>query len=144
MKFTLDNKDLTDGFFEETRLLGIMAPIKDYMFCWQVNQLMAVDFRINNELEIQLKKKGRSYFFAVYEYAQPATCLMHYLYNNQHDGEYLLPEFKHLDFLWLLKDDCVSNEFVDNLVHSLRSINGVQLVVELTNEKIKNKEHLVF
>ena len=105
MKFSLDNKDLTDGFFEETRLLGIMAPIKDYMFCWQVNQLMGVDFRINNELEIQLKKKGRNYFFAVYEFAQPATCLMHYLYNNQHDGEYLLPEFRHLDFLWLLKDD---------------------------------------
>jgi hypothetical protein len=64
MKLTLDNKDLTDGFFEETKLLGIMAPIKDYLFCWQVNQLMGVDFRINNELEIQLKKKGRTYFFS--------------------------------------------------------------------------------
>ena len=127
MKFSLDNKDLTD-----------------YMFCWQVNQLMGVDFRINNELEIQLKKKGRNYFFAVYEFAQPATCLMHYLYNNQHDGEYLLPEFRHLDFLWLLKDDCVSETFVESLILSLKSINGVQLVTELTNEKIKNKEHLVF
>ena len=69
---------------------------------------------------------------------------MHYLYNNYHDGEYLLPEFKHLDFLWLLKDDYVTDEFVGNLLYSLKSINGVQLVVELTNEKIKNKEHLVF
>ena len=144
MKFTLDNKDLTDGFFEETRLLGIQAPIKDYLFCWQVNQLLSVDFRINNELEIQLKKKKRSYFFAVYEYSQPATCLMHYLYNNHHDGEYLLPEFRHLDFLWLLKDDFVTNEFVNDLIFTLKSINGVQLVTELTNEKIKNKEHLVF
>jgi hypothetical protein len=33
MKLTLDNKDLTDGFFEDARLLGIMAPIKDYNFC---------------------------------------------------------------------------------------------------------------
>ena len=144
MKFTLDNKDLTDGFFEETRLLGIMAPIKSYNFCWQVNQLMGVDFRVNHDLEIQLIKKGRTYFFTVYEYAQPSTCLMHYLYNNHHDGEYLLPELKHLDFLWLLKDDYVANEFVDNLVYSLKYINGVQLVVELTNEKIKHKEHLVF
>ena len=144
MKLTLDNKDLTDGFFEEARLLGIQAPIKDYMFCWQINQLLGIDFRINNELEIPLKRKGRMYFFAVYEYAQPSTCLMHYLYNNRYDGEYLLPEFKHLDFLWLLKDDCVANEFVENLIFSLRSINGVQLVTELTNEKIKNKEHLVF
>lgn len=144
MKFTLDNKDLTDGFFEETRLLGIMAPIKSYLFCWQVNHLMDVDFRANPELEIQLNKKGRSYFFPVYEYPQPSTCLMHYLYNNKNDGEYLLPEFRHLDFLWLLKDDYVPDEFVDHLIYSLKSITGVQLVVELTNEKIKNKEHLVF
>lgn len=144
MKFTLDNKGMTDGFFEDARLLGIMAPIKSYNFCWQVNQLMGIDFRLNHDLEIQLVKKSRTYFFSVYEYAQPATCLMHYLYNNQNDGEYLLPEFKHLDFLWLLKEDYVEDEFVENLVYSLRSINGVQLVVELTNEKIKNKEHLVF
>lgn len=144
MKLTLDNKEMTDGFFADARLLGIMAPIKDYMFCWQVNQLMGVDFRMNPDVEIQLNKKGRKYFFSVYEYAQPSSCLMHYLYNNQHDGEYLLPEFKHLDFLWLLKEDCVTDEFVDNLVYSLKCINGVQLVVELTNEKIKHKEHLVF
>ena len=63
MKLILDTKDLTDGFFEETKLLGIMAPMKDYQFCWQLNNLLGIDFRINNELEIQLKKKDRNYFF---------------------------------------------------------------------------------
>ena len=144
MKFTLDTKGMTDHFFEEAKLLGIMAPMKDYQFCWQLNQLLGIDFRINNEIEIQLQKKQRSYFFAIYEYSDPATCLKHYLYNNHHDGEYLLPEFKHLDFLWLLKDDFVSDESLNNLVQSIRSVSGVQLVVELTNEKIRNKEHLVF
>jgi hypothetical protein len=144
MKLVLDTKDLTDGFFEETKLLGIMAPMKDYLFCWQLNNLLGIDFRINNELEIQLKKKDRNYFFAVYEYSEPTTCLKHYLYNNQYDGEYLLPEFKHLDYLWLLKDDHVTDEALQNLVQSIRSVGSVQLVIELTNEKIKNKEHLVF
>lgn len=144
MKLVLDTKDLTDGFFEETKLLGIMAPIKDYQFCWQLNNLLGIDFRINNELEIQLKKKDRNYFFAVYEYPEPSTCLKHYLYNNQHDGEYLLPEFRHLDYLWLLKDDVVLDEALQQLIQSIRTVTGVQLVVELTNEKIKNREHLVF
>lgn len=144
MKLVLDTKDLTDGFFEETKLLGIMAPIKDYQFCWQLNNLLGIDFRINNELEIQLKKKDRNYFFAVYEYPEPSTCLKHYLYNNQHDGEYLLPEFRHLDYLWLLKDDVVSDEALQQLIQSIKTVTGVQLVVELTNEKIKNREHLVF
>jgi hypothetical protein len=135
---------MTDGFFEEAKLLGIMAPMKDYQFCWQLNNLLGIDFRINNELEIQLHKKSRTYFFSVYEYCEPSTFLKHYLYDNKHDGEYLLPEFKHLDFLWLLKDDFVSNEALQQLVQSIRTVNGVQLVVELTNEKIRNKEHLVF
>ena len=144
MKFTLDNKDLTDGFFEETKLIGIQAPMKDYSFCWHVNRELGVDFRANNEIEIQLNKKGRNYFFPVYEYHEPSTCLVHYLYDNQHDGEYLLPEFKHLDYLWLLKDDYVAEEDLQQLIQSIRAIDGVQLVIELTNEKIKNKEHLVF
>ena len=141
MKLILDPKGLTDGFFEETRLLGIMAPIKDYQFCWQVNNLLGVDFRINNDIEIQLTKKKRNYFFAVYEYAEDRTALIHYLYNNQFDGEYLLPEFKHLDFLWLLKGDAVTEDSLQQLINSIRAIKGV---VELTNEKIRNKEHLVF
>jgi hypothetical protein len=144
MKLSLNNIDLTDGFFEETRLLGIMAPIKSYQFCWQLNNLLGIDFRINNEIEIQLAKKARNYFFAVYVYAEPTNCLVHYLYNNQFDGEYLLPEFRHLDFLWLLKGDTVTEEKLQDLIQSVKAIPGVQLVVELTNEKIKNKEHLVF
>ncbi len=144
MKLTLDTKELTDCFFEDTRLLGIQAPIKDYQFCWQLNHITGYDFRNNNELEIQLQKKNRKYFFSVYEFAEQATCLKHYLYKNQCDGEYLLPEFKHLDFLWLLKDDVVADEKLQELIQSIRAVNGVQLVIELTNEKIKNKEHLVF
>lgn len=143
-KLVLDTQDITDGFFEDTRLLGIMAPMKDYQFCWQLNNMLGVDFRVNNDIEIQLKKKNRNYFFSLYEYQEPATALEHYIYNNQFDGEYLLPEFKHLDFLWLMKGDIVTDDMLKLQTENIRSISGVQLVVELTNEKIKNKEHLVF
>jgi hypothetical protein len=105
---------------------------------------MGMDFRINHDIEIQLTKKKRNYFFAVYEYHEPASCLEHYLYNNQFDGEYLLPEFKHLDYLWLMKGDTVNDDMIQHQTESIRGLSGVQLVVELTNEKIRNKEHLVF
>jgi hypothetical protein len=144
LKLSINNHDLAEAFFEDTRLLGIMAPVNDYSFCWQLNSLMGIDFRINHELEIRLKKKKRDYFFSIFEYHEPTGSLSHYLYNNQFDGEYLLPEFKHLDFLWLMKDDHVSNETLQQIINPVRSIAGVQLVVELTNEKIKHKEHLVF
>ena len=105
---------------------------------------MNIDFRINNELEIRLKKKKRDYYFSVSEYHQPSGSLAHYLYNNKHEGEYLLPELKHLDFLWLMKDDWVTDDDLLYIISVVRSISGVQLVIELTQEKITHKEHLVF
>ncbi len=143
-KLKIDNEALAEEFFEDASLLGIVAPQKDYQFCWQLNQSLGFHFRVNNDLEIQLTKKKRSYFFSIFEYKVPAITLTHYLYNNQYDGEYLLPEFKHLDFLWLIKGDPVPAEDLKNLMQSVRTIQGVQLVTEMTNEKIKNKQHLIF
>jgi hypothetical protein len=144
MKLKIDNETLAQEFFEDAILLGIVAPIKDYQFSWQLNQLLGFNFRVNNDIEIQLKKKQRKYFFAIYEYQVPSSSLTHYLYNNQFDGEYLLPEFKHLDFLWLIKGDFFATDELKNLMQSIKSLSGVQLINEMTNEKIKNKQHLIF
>ena len=143
-KLIIDNEALADEFFEDCHLLGIVAPVKDYMFGWQSNQVLGINFRVNNDLEIQLTKRQRKYFFPIYEYAVPTIKLIHYLYNNQDGGEYLLPEFKHLDFLWLLKGEDVAAEDLKSLMQMIRTIPGVQLVTEMTNEKIKNKQHLIF
>ncbi len=144
MKLKIDNTALTDDFFEETQLLGIVAPVKDYHFCWHLNQLLGFDFRNNTDVEIQLTKKNRHYYFGVYEYGVPNSALSHFVYNNQFDGEYLLPEFKHLDFLWLIKGEIIAQEELRDIVSGIKKINQVQLVTILTNEKIRNKEHLVF
>jgi hypothetical protein len=144
MKLKLDNDDLADDFFDNTRLIGIVAPLKSYQFCWQVNHMLQFDFRANHECEIKLFKKKRWYYFSIFEYREPTNSLVHYLYDNQYEGEYLLPEFRHLDFLWLLKEDVVADEFLQQLMQSIKTISGVQMVLELTNEKIKNKGHLIF
>ena len=144
MKLKIDNDVLINEFFQDTRLLGIVAPVKDYRFCWHLNQMLQFDFRMNNSIEIQLNKKQRKYFFSVYEHMEKGGTKKHYLYNNHFDGEYLLPEFKHLDFLWLIKDDIMNDEEVSGLISSIRTIPIVQLISEMTNSKIKNKQHLLF
>jgi len=144
MKLKLDLDELADDFFRETRLAGIVAPIKDYQLCWKLNQLLTMDLRNNNDIEIQLKRKKRDYYFAVFQYCEPNNALVHYLYNNQFDGEYLLPEFRHLDFLYLLKGDIVSEDFFQQLMDAIKKINGVQLVMELSHDKIRNKGHMIF
>lgn len=143
MKLKIDNDTLVEEFFYCTRLLGIVAPMKDYQFSWMVNQYMGFNFRINHNLEIQLRKKERNYFFSIFEFRSPSCTTQHFLYNNQFDGEYLLPEFKHLDFLWLVKEEDDLIEDVSAIQRWLKVLPGVQLVVEMTNEKIRNKQHLI-
>lgn len=144
MKLKIDNEALAEEFFEDSVLLGLVAPIKDYQLSWQVNQMLNIDFRMSEDLEINLVKKNRNYRFSMYEYKVPSVTLAHYLYNNEHEGEFLLPEFKHLDFLWLIKGDNIEKEWLQDLIQAVRMISGVQLVTEMTNEKIKNKQYLIF
>ena len=141
-KLILNNEELAQTFFEDTRLIGIMAPVKDFQFCLQLNQLAYKKFSLNPELEIHWKKK-REYRFSVFDYVEPSRHLHHYLYNNKNDGEFLLPEFKHLDFLWLLKGDAAAAEPVEDLIQIVKNISAVQLVAELAPDKIKNKENLI-
>ncbi|MBX2931004.1 MAG: IPExxxVDY family protein [Chitinophagaceae bacterium] len=148
MKLKLDIDALNDDFFENAKLLGISTTVKNYKLCWQLNNLLGFNFRLNNELEIRLlkrkNKKEREYFFSIYESRETANTLVHYLYHNQYEGEYLLPEFRNIDFLWLMKGDIVENEKVDDIKNAIKNIYDVQLVTELTNEKIKNKGNMVF
>jgi hypothetical protein len=143
MKLKLDVEDMIEEFFENSRLLGIVAPLKDYTLIWNINQLLGYRFTLNHSLELQFKKRNRNYFFSIYEYKLPSSDMVHYLYNNQNDGEYLLPEFKHLDFLWLAKGEEINNFELQKLQQSIKFLPSVQLVTEMTNEKIKNKQSLI-
>ena len=79
MKLRLNVDELNDDFFEETRLLGITAPVKNYQFCLQLNNQLGYDFRLNADIEIHLRKKDRSYYFSVYQSNEPNSFLTQYL-----------------------------------------------------------------
>jgi hypothetical protein len=143
MKLKLDNDAITDDFFSDTHLVGIMAPIRDYQFAWQLNNHLGFSFRLNTDIDKQLHKKSRQYFFSVYQHREN-DFLSYYLYHNHCDGEYLLPEFKHMDFLWLIKGDELGSDTLQQVMSTIKTLPCVQMVAELTNEKIKNKQHLVF
>ena len=143
-KLLLNTDGIEENFFTGTHLLGIMSLVKNYRFIWQVNSYTGFDLRLNSEIEIQLKRKGRNYFFQMYQFYQSECELEHIIYFNQFQGEYLLPEFKHLDFLWLIRGNFTSDEDILNLQTKLKTIENIQLVAELTYDKIKNKSNLIF
>src|SRR5262245_53541468 len=92
-KLVIDNDELTAEFFEDARLIGIVAPLRGYMFCGGVNDIMRKKFELSKDIGIQLKRKRRDYFFDVYEFHEPTGSLSYFIYNNKSEGEHLLPEF---------------------------------------------------
>jgi hypothetical protein len=144
MKLKISNDDLADSFFEDSHVLGVVSSLKNYQFIWHINQQLGFTFRLNSELEIELRKKTRNYFFSIYEYQIPQTSLVYYIYHNQNNGEYLLPEFKHLDFIWMIKGEDFSLNELDALQKTIKMMPSVQFVIEMDQEKIKNKQHLIF
>lgn len=143
-KLILNTENIEDDFFSGSHLFGIMSLVKNYRFVWKINNDAGFDFRLNTDAEIQLKRKNRNYFFSVYQFCQTECELEHFIYCNQYEGEYLLPEFKHLDFLWLLRGDIIAENDLSELQTKLKLIEGTQLVAELTYEKFKNKGNLIF
>ena len=144
MKLKISNDDLADSFFEDSHVLGVVSSLKNYQFIWHINQQLGFTFRLNSELEIELRKKTRNYFFSIYEYQIPQTSLVYYIYHNQNNGEYLLPEFKHLDFIWMIKGEYFSFKELESLQKTIKMMPSVQFVIEMEQEKIKNKQHLIF
>ena len=142
-KLVLDNASLAASFFEDTCLLGIVASMEDYHFCNMIKQELGFDFRNDVSCEIAFNKKTRKYYFSVFKYQEHNSSIIHYIYVNKCDGDHLLPEFKHLDYIWLI---CTGEGIIypiKQLMEAVKTIKGVQLITELTNEKIKNKQHLV-
>jgi len=143
VRLKLDHESATADFYADTRLLGIVCPLPDFQFSWRLNNHLGFNFRINTAMEIKLVKKNRSYYFSIYDFAPHNRALVHYLYSNEYDGEFLLPELKNFDFLWLMKHDPVEQEELEALMQSLKRVPGVQLVTEVKPGNVKNKKHLL-
>jgi hypothetical protein len=142
MKFRLDDDMMSDNFFEDTRILGIACTLKNYQFCWHVDQLLQIPFQTSADLQIPMEKNRRSYMFTVYEYIQKLTQKEHFLYSNKHEGEFLLPELQHLDFIWLIRDPLHDIEEFSRIQQRIKEIPGVQLVTEVAHDKINTKDNL--
>ncbi|TAM99374.1 MAG: IPExxxVDY family protein [Chitinophagaceae bacterium] len=133
----------TDSFFHNSTLIGIISRMKPYKLCWEINRILNFNFIMNHELEITLLKKEKKCFFPVYEYAESLRFTTHYLYNNHYKGEFLLPELKHTDFLWMIKGDYYNEEEVKYLMDAIKKIPAIQLATILDVEDLKNKDNLI-
>ena len=144
MKLKITNDDLSDEFFSNVQVIGIVSTLKGYKFCWSLNHHLSVDFRLHPDMEVQLEKRRLFYYFNIYSYVDMDSNVSHMLYENESKGEFLVPEFKHLDYLWLIRSDDYSGfETKEILLERLRKLDTIQMATFMQLDNIKSKENLI-
>ncbi|SFV31626.1 IPExxxVDY family protein [Thermoflavifilum thermophilum] len=139
----LDEQQLVEQFFESTQLIGLLSDLPDYELCWHLNQDLNMNFRVNLDLEIAWKQNRRTYFFTVFEYLDTRLLNVHYLYNNHKQGMALLPEVKHLNYIWLIKGPYFTTNEREGLLLDLKQLPYIRMAVELSQQELKNRRNLI-
>lgn len=142
-KLRIDNNVLAAEFFADASLLGIQCALEPHHFVWHVNRFFMYDFRYQSGSEIMVNKKNRKFSYPIFQCMEPGRELLHILYSNENDGEYLLPEMRHFDYLWLLKGELENDEVLLQILETIKNIEQVQMALQVPNDKILHKTQLV-
>ncbi|MBX5439173.1 MAG: IPExxxVDY family protein [Thermoflavifilum sp.] len=139
----LNEQQLVEEFFESTQLIGLVSDLPDYQLCWHLNRDLDMDFRVNPDLVIAWKQNRRTYFFTVFEYLDTRSLNIHYLYNNYKQGIALLPEVKHMPYIWLIKGPFFSTNDREELLMQLKHFPYIRMATVLAQEDLKNRRNLI-
>lgn len=142
-KLRLNTESALENFFRDTCILGIISSQKQFRLCWHINQFLDFNFRLNSELEALIQKKRKYCFFQIYECSEPIRSTLHYLYSNHYKGEFLIPELKNIDYVWLLKGSYYGENELNLLMNDIRRLDMVQMVTRLQISDIKGRDNLV-
>jgi hypothetical protein len=142
-KLTIDNDQIAEEYFADARLFGIQCPLEPHRFVWLINRQFLYNFRYQVGAEIEVSKRGRNFRYSIFQCKESQLEVMHLIYANHSDGEYLLSELRYFDYLWLMKGELPDETLPNLILNELKNIDPIQLVTELTKEKIVNKMQLV-
>lgn len=135
-KLVLDMDAMQDDFFADTAMIGIVSAEPAYRFCWILNNYFDIEFRNYPEQNISVKKKDNTYYFPTYQHDVPNSNYKYLLYKLKSGKETLLPETKHLDYLWLVQTARPEHD-AHLLYNQVKNIPEVQLAQLLATDQIK-------
>ncbi|HQW46314.1 MAG: IPExxxVDY family protein [Bacteroidetes bacterium] len=135
----LDNSDLEDEFFEDVRLIGIVSASEYYQLISYINQRLAFSFVRNHELEIQIQQ----HFFPVFEYKDEEKLIEHYIFCNRRKTNYMMPDAKNIDFIWLLKGNFQYQEKIQQLPVFLKKVEGIDFCFDIVSDSLKMRQLLI-
>ena len=125
-------------------LLGITTAARGYKLAWEINSTLGIHLVRQPDLAVGFKK-GEEKKFSFYAHESRINRLK--LFKNKpvdtdHGKYYLVPEFPHFDFIFLIQiDDMTQHEAIAN---QLRQITSIEMVSSIPLEGLKSKSNFIF
>jgi hypothetical protein len=132
----LDHTAVEADFFEDLRMLCLICPHEPYHVAWHINGTLPFNFKRSPNQDIFM---GNDYY-VVYEYEEPITQIQHYLVASRSKTNYILPELKNIDFIWMIKGSHKVEEYVKTLPLMVKNIPVVVDCRHIDHKKLSNRK----
>lgn len=135
-------KEIILAYEEDIHLWGINSNLEDYRLCWFINDTLQWKMRRIEDINFYNPKIKVVQSFSAYKYENEIDFYDAELIQNKRAGNYLLPEMKNFDYVFLLKGEL---EYFDIAAfeYQLSQISGIQLVYKVDLDKIKSRRNLL-
>lgn len=124
-------------------LIAISCPLKDYRFCHFVNKYTGLELLRDEDYRLSSSLRSANNNFSCYTYVNEGETEFYLLSNRSDESGYLIPEMKNSDYFLLIKN-FIDNEDLTNLINLINEIPEVVVATEISAEKLKSKENLIF
>jgi len=140
MKKTILSFDLDYDYI----IVGISCHYKDYRLCFLMNQTLNLHFIKQDDHILSLKNKTENQNFSLFKDQKIQEEINFYLLNNRSELGYLIPEYKHADYIFIAENTEESIDEPINYLKNIKSISGVLTAFNIDYEELKNKSNLIF
>ena len=126
-------------------LIAISCPLKDYRLAHFIDKHAGLKLhKQKHDHQIPGIEAGEYWFFSFYQYLPEEVETEYYLLSNRGtESGYLLPELKNSDYFLIIKN-FIDDEDLGMLLDNLNAIPDVVVASEISLDKLKSKENLIF
>jgi len=125
-------------------LIAITSSLKDYRLCYFVNKVTGLKLHKVEDYEIWMPAPiGRTHFSRYADFSTTTDTEYYLLANKGIDGGFLIPEMRHSDFFLLIRN-FIDEEDLTTMQERIADIPEVVVASEISPQKLKSKENLIF
>ena len=125
-------------------LVAITSSLRDYRLCYFINKVTGLKLHKVADYEIGMPPPVGRASFSRYDDVDEAEETEYYLLANKGaDGGLLVPEMRHSDYFLLIRH-FIDDEDLTELIDQIVALPDVVAATEVSPQKLKSKENLIF